>query len=125
MPTLTLTTVTLSSPHPLALAGFYGRLLGREVTVNEDEPDWVVLRDQGGAVSLACQLEQPYDRPVWPARPGAAQMQAHLEIRVDDLAAAVGHAVACGATVAEHQPQEDVRVCLDPDGHPFCLWVEA
>jgi hypothetical protein len=26
-------------------------------------------------------------------------------------------------TAAEFQPQGDVRVCLDPAGHPFCLWV--
>jgi hypothetical protein len=25
--------------------------------------------------------------------------------------------------VAQFQPQNDVRVCLDPAGHPFCLWV--
>ena len=29
--------------------------------------------------------------------------------------------VALGATLAEHQPQEHVRVLLDPVGHPFCL----
>jgi hypothetical protein len=62
--------------------------------------------------------------PVWPAGPGDQQMMLHLEIRVDDLAAATQHAVECGATVAGHQPQDDVRVCLDPVGHPFCLWVE-
>jgi hypothetical protein len=47
----------------------------------------------------------------------------HLEIRVDELASALAHAVECGATVADHQPQDDVRVCLDPSGHPFCLWL--
>jgi len=31
--------------------------------------------------------------------------------------------VALGATVAEFQPQDDVRVHLDPAGHPFCLWL--
>ena len=55
--------------------------------------------------------------------PGDQQMQLHLEIRVDDLEPADAHAVGCGATVAEYQPQDDVRVCLDPDGHPFCLWL--
>jgi len=29
-----------------------------------------------------------------------------------------------GATLAGYQPQECVRVYLDPAGHPFCLWVE-
>ena len=47
-------------------------------------------------------------------------MMMHLEIAVDDLEASVAHAVAQGATLADFQPQEDVRVCLDPAGHPFC-----
>jgi hypothetical protein len=47
----------------------------------------------------------------------------HLEIRVDDLEAAVEYAVGLGATLADFQPQEDVRVCLDPAGHPFCLFM--
>jgi hypothetical protein len=24
-----------------------------------------------------------------------------------------------------HQPQDDVRVMLDPAGHPFCLYVDT
>jgi glyoxalase superfamily protein len=52
-------------------------------------------------------------------------MMMHLEIRVDDLRAAADQAVALGATLAVFQPQEDVRVCLDPAGHPFCLYIEA
>ena len=42
-----------------------------------------------------------------------------------DLDAAVAYAVESGATVAEFQPQDGVRVCLDPDGHPFCLFLEG
>lgn len=34
---------------------------------------------------------------------------------------AAADAVALGATVAEHQPQDNVRVLIDPAGHPFCL----
>ena len=120
---LTLTTVTLSSPDPGALAAFYSRLLGWPVAPGD--PDWVVLRDPAGGVGLACQEQTAYERPVWPAGAGQQQMQAHLEIRVDDLEDGVAHALACGATLAEHQPQGDVRVCLDPDGHPFCLWIET
>jgi hypothetical protein len=29
--------------------------------------------------------------------------------------------VALGALVAEAQPQDNVRVLIDPAGHPFCL----
>jgi Glyoxalase-like domain len=50
-------------------------------------------------------------------------MMIHLDIEVDDLEAAGAHAVAAGATLAAYQPQHDVRVYLDPAGHPFCLWV--
>jgi len=28
------------------------------------------------------------------------------------------------SALADFQPQEDVRVCLDPAGHPFCLYTE-
>jgi len=48
----------------------------------------------------------------------------HLDIQVDDLDAAVEHAVAAGARLADHQPQERVRVMLDPAGHPFCLFLD-
>jgi Glyoxalase-like domain len=47
----------------------------------------------------------------------------HLDIQVDDLDAAGAHAVAVGATLADYQPQDDVRVYLDPVGHPFCLFL--
>ena len=50
-------------------------------------------------------------------------MMAHLDIQVDDLEAAVEHAVAAGAAAAGFQPQRHVRVLIDPSGHPFCLWV--
>ena len=33
--------------------------------------------------------------------------------------------VLTGAVLAEVQPQEGVRVYLDPVGHPFCLWVRG
>ena len=51
-------------------------------------------------------------------------MMMHLEIRVDELEASVAHAVAQGATLAGYQSQDEVRVCLDPAGHPSaCTWV--
>jgi catechol 2,3-dioxygenase-like lactoylglutathione lyase family enzyme len=121
MATLELTTVNIGAPDTTALSRFYERLLGW--TLEVDEPGWAVVRNPAGGVSLAFQLEQDHVRPSWPARTGDQQMQQHLEIRVDDLDGAVAHARECGATVAQFQPQNDVRVCLDPAGHPFCLWV--
>lgn len=119
--TFTLTTVNLSAPDPQALAGFYQALLGW--LRGADEPDWVTLRNPDGGIGLAFQPEPGYVPPTWPTAAGAQQMMAHLEIRVDDLAAATARAVELGATVAGFQPQDDVRVCLDPAGHPFCLWA--
>ncbi|MEU1687262.1 VOC family protein [Micromonospora sp. NPDC005707] len=120
-PRLTMTTTVLDAPDARQLAGFYERLLGwaRE----EDEPDWVVLAASGGGAGLAFQTEPAYVRPVWPAGPGEPQMMAHLDIKVDDLDAASAYAVSLGATVADFQPQDDVRVHLDPAGHPFCLYL--
>lgn len=119
-PRLTLSGVVLDSPDPHALAAFYARLLGW--TIGTDEPDWVTLRAPDGGVGLSFQTEAAYRRPVWPAGPGDQQMSVHLDIGVDDLAAACAHAVEAGAVLADVQPQDDVRVHLDPDGHPFCLF---
>ena len=118
---LRLTAATLSSPDPPALAHFYERLLGWTISVERD--DWCVLPNPEGGIGLSFHIEDVYSPPVWPSRPGEQIMMAHLEIRVDDLEAGCAHARACGATLAEHQPQEDVRVHLDPDGHPFCLYL--
>lgn len=120
---LRFSTVNIGAPDVIALARFYERLLGWRI--EREHPDFTIIRDPTGGVSLSCQLEEGYVPPVWPARPGDQQMQLHLEIAVRDLEASVAHALDCGATLAEFQPQDDVRVCLDPVGHPFCLWVET
>ena len=119
----TLTGTNLDAPDAGELAGFYRGLLGWPTEV--DEPGWVVLRPAGGGHSLNFQTEERYVRPVWPAGTGDPPMMMHLEIKVDDLDSAVAQATALGATLAGFQPQDDVRVCLDPAGHPFCLYIEA
>jgi len=115
--------VVLDAPDSRALAQFYVDLLGWPVT--QDEPGWTVLTPPTGVVTLAFQTESRYVPPVWPAAEGAQQMMLHLDVEVGDLAAAVEDALELGATLAEHQPQEDVRVLLDPVGHPFCLYVSG
>jgi catechol 2,3-dioxygenase-like lactoylglutathione lyase family enzyme len=116
-----LTATVLGAPDPKALALFYARLLGWPI--DTDEPDWVTLRPGDGGAGLSFQLEVDHVPPTWPAGPGDQQMQLHLDIEVDDLDRAVATAVEAGARVAGFQPQDDVRVLLDPAGHPFCLWV--
>jgi catechol 2,3-dioxygenase-like lactoylglutathione lyase family enzyme len=118
---MTLSGIVLDSPNAGELAAFYHRLLGW--TVIEDQPDWVRLGAPAGGPGLSFQTESHYVRPVWPAAPGDPQMSVHLDIQVQDLDEAGAHAEKAGATKADFQPQDDVRVYLDPDGHPFCLFL--
>jgi predicted enzyme related to lactoylglutathione lyase len=111
----------LEAPDALALAQFYARLL--DWTVAKDEPGWAAVSPPDGVAYLGFQTSPEYVPPTWPAVEGRQQMMMHLDIEVDDLDAAVADAVAEGATLAEFQPQEKVRVLLDPVGHPFCLYL--
>ncbi|MFT3860328.1 VOC family protein [Micropruina sp.] len=124
MQDIRLTTVTLGALDPVSLARFYARLLNWELGPSGDGT-WVAVRNPEGGIGIACQLEKQHARPVWPGKAGDQQMQVHLEIQVPDLQAGLRHALQCGARMAPTQPQADVRVCIDPAGHPFCLWVES
>ncbi len=79
----------------------------------------------GAAANLAFQSEPNYQRPAWPATGTQQQMMLHLDIGATCLSKAVGSAEKLGATLAESQPQSDVRVMFDPAGHPFCLYEDA
>ncbi len=105
------------------LAGFYERLLGW--TRVADEAGWVIIVEDPKVRKHALSFHEDveYVAPTWPSQPDEQLMMMHLDIAADDLEAAVAHAVACGARLSEHQPQDDVRVMLDPDGHPFCLFA--
>ncbi len=120
-PKMTVTGIVLDSPNAQDLAGFYRRLLGW--AAEADDPGWVTLIAPAGGAGLSFQTDEQYVRPTWPARTGDQRMMLHLDIAVGDLAAATAHAEDCGAVLAEYQPQAHVRVCLDPAGHPFCLYL--
>jgi hypothetical protein len=112
----------IGTPNPAGLGRFYADLLGGELDLRDG--DFVTVK-LAGTTYLACQLEENHVPPVWPTPgPGEQQMQMHLDIGVSDVAAAVADAEALGATLAEFQPQDDVRVMLDPAGHPFCLYLD-
>ncbi|MEU9393020.1 VOC family protein [Streptomyces sp. NPDC048324] len=122
-PRYTLSAAVLDCPDAHELAAFYRRLFGW--AVRESEPDWVMIAPPEGGTGLSFQTEPQFVRPTWPAEPGAQQMMLHLDIGVDDLDSAVAHAGDMGAQLADVQPQDDVRVMLDPVGHPFCLYVRS
>lgn len=116
-----LAATVIGSPDPQRLATFYERLLGWDRV--DDEPEWVRLRPRSGESGLSFQYEPDYVPPRWPARKTDQQMMMHLDIGVDDLDAEVARAEGLGARQADVQPQPLVRVMLDPDGHPFCLFA--
>jgi len=114
--------INIDCADAVAMADFYTRLLGWEVAYRD--ADYILLRDPSGGVGISFQEESWYRPPVWPERPGELTKMLHLDMHVDDLDAAVAHALAAGARLADHQPRPDLRIMLDPAGHPFCLGVE-
>ncbi|HLK94314.1 MAG TPA: VOC family protein [Nocardioidaceae bacterium] len=115
--------VVLDAPDGVALAHFYARLLGWQV-FSEGAGGAAVAPSEQAGYYLGFETNQHYVRPVWPTVPGEPQMSMHLDVEVDDLDQAVRHAVEAGAELAGYQPQQTVRVMLDPAGHPFCLYLD-
>ena len=113
--------VTLESPDPARSLRFWSAVLDKPIHTESEEGGSIDFQE--GVVGLSVQKAEVYEPPVWPPERGKQGMQMHLEIEVTDLAAAVEHAIELGATQAEYQPQDNVRVMLDPDGHPFCLYT--
>ena len=132
-PAIAVTSVTIGAPAPRDLADFYAQLLGWPVTATDParpgmppEDGWAQIRPPAGqqGPTLNFEYEAKFTRPVWPAADGAQNATQHLDIAVGDLDESVRWALAAGAILAEVQPQQDVRVMLDPAGHPFCLFED-
>lgn len=131
-----LRTVVIDCADAHGLADFYSRLLGWPITATE--PDWALLRDPNGGTGLSFQAEENYHPPVWPKdpvcqdawasrgqglRPAPAKML-RLDFLVEDLEASLHRALHCGARLAPEQLFPNMRVLLDPAGHPFCLFTD-
>jgi hypothetical protein len=110
---------SLEAPDPGALARFYSELLGWPI--GHEEPATVILAAPSGSIFLVFQQANGYQAPVWPPVDGHQRPMMHFDFQVGDLDSAVADALALGATMATGQPQQNVRVLLDPAGHPFCL----
>jgi predicted enzyme related to lactoylglutathione lyase len=118
--------VVLEAPDGPALARFYSSLL--DWAIAKEDPHGAAIQVPGTSSYLGFDTVDSapdYEPPVWPAEPGRQRQMMHLDIAVDDLAAAVADALALGATLAGFQPQDNVRVMLDPAGHPFCLYLDT
>jgi catechol 2,3-dioxygenase-like lactoylglutathione lyase family enzyme len=112
----------IEAPDPAALARFYADLL--DWPIGHEEPGTSILAAPEGPIYLVFQQTTDYRPPVWPPVDGEQRPMMHLDFQVGDLESAVAEAVVLGASVSEFQPQENVRVLLDPAGHPFCLCRE-
>ncbi len=115
--------VVLEAPDPHALARFYSDLLGWEIA--KQDAEGAAIAPPEGVVYIAFQFSEEYVPPVWPAQQDAQRITMHLDFEVVDLSTAVAHALELGAREVGHQPQDDVRVLLDPAGHPFCLYLDG
>ncbi|MFD7812766.1 VOC family protein [Streptomyces sp. NPDC059785] len=92
--------------------------------VEHEEPNTAVVASPQGAF-LVFQQADGHQAPGWPPVEGEQHPMLHLDFQVGDPHSAVAEVVAPGATVAEFQPQDRVRVLFDPAGHPFCLCLDG
>jgi len=103
--------VALDCPDPMLLARFYSALLGRPITYADE--DWVVVAEDDHHSGLAFQRAPDHRTPTWPDNEVAQQV--HVDIIVEDVAAAGPQVIALGA----RHLRDDTYA--DPAGHPFCL----
>jgi catechol 2,3-dioxygenase-like lactoylglutathione lyase family enzyme len=111
--------IAIEAPDPAALAAFYSRLL--DWPVIHVEAGTAIVKPPQDSAYMVFQFAEDFVPPVWPPAPGEQRTMMHLDVEVEDLEVAAADAVALGARVARFQPQNNVRVLLDPAGHPFCL----
>lgn len=114
---LVLDSIAIDAPDSVALAKFYGELLGVEV-----RGDWIHPYEDDTEIWF--QKVEGYQAPTWPTQERG--QQTHLELVTNNQEAAVLRAESLGATRAAEQPGVDEAqgawiVMLDPAGHPFCL----
>jgi catechol 2,3-dioxygenase-like lactoylglutathione lyase family enzyme len=129
--------VVLDTTNPRASAEFWRQLLGLVYRDGHEPPglheddsagrDWLNLLTPSGSPCLAFQRVDELQSSTWPVR-GVPQ-QLHLDLIVDDLEelnAVHLRVIALGGEVKldrSDDVEEPLRVYVDPDGHPFCVFV--
>lgn len=132
-----LTQVVLDTTNPRASAEFWRQLLGLAYRKGHEPPepgeddragrDWLNLLTNAGEPCLAFQRVDEFSRSTWP-NPVTPQ-QLHLDLTVsslDDLLVAHARVIELGGELCQdrsNSPEEPLQVFLDPDGHPFCIFV--
>ncbi|MEU0572492.1 VOC family protein [Nonomuraea sp. NPDC005983] len=110
----TISSIIFDCADPAALAAFYARATGGQVS--HSDADFATV--DGGPVQLAFQRVDGYRGPGWPD----AAKHVHLDLRVEDLDTARKELAELGANVPDFQPGDGSWIVLtDPEGHPFCI----
>jgi catechol 2,3-dioxygenase-like lactoylglutathione lyase family enzyme len=130
--------VVLDSTDARRLAEFYRALLGYRYRAGDEPPpaeaddpkgrDWLVLMHPSGTARIAFQHVAELPHSTWPG--AGTPQQLHLDLIVPDAAslrAQHERALALGAHLLldrSDDPAEQLFVYADPDGHPFCIFVD-
>jgi predicted enzyme related to lactoylglutathione lyase len=102
--------LAIDCADPPGLAGWWRRLLGGEVEV--DDAGDATLRTPGGLAIDFARVPEPK----------TVKNRLHLDLRSSDLDAATEQALALGATRADDvYDGGDWQVLRDPEGNEFCL----
>jgi catechol 2,3-dioxygenase-like lactoylglutathione lyase family enzyme len=133
----TLRQTVLDTTDARALAEFYRRLLGYVYRPGYEPPppgeddvkgrDWLILIHPSGAPQIAFQQVAALPASTWPD--DAVPQQLHFDMTVPDqdaLRAQHERALGLGARLLldrADDPDEQLYVYADPDGHPFCIFV--
>lgn len=114
MPIGALHEIVFDCPNPEALARFWQALIGGDVDVESD--DWVVLDGDDLGFYIGFQ-RVPEGKQ--------SKNRLHLDVEVDDLAAATDEAEQLGArklgAVVDEGDDGAFQVMADPAGNEFCF----
>jgi predicted enzyme related to lactoylglutathione lyase len=114
---ITQTIVALDAADIHAVSSFWSALIGGTVQTDDD---WHTIYVDGEP-RMAVQLAPDHVPPQWP---DGTPQQIHLDLHVEDVAAAHEEVMALGARLlqeADLSADAGFQVYADPAGHPFCL----
>ena len=110
--------VVLDAPDIARLSAFYRGLAGWAEVSADDE--WITL-DTPDGWQIGLQSAPNHQPPQWPGQ--ARPQQAHLDLRVPDLEAALDRTRELGGALL--RKSETWYTVADPAGHPFDLCLNA
>lgn len=114
--------IVFDAPDLTAESRFWAGILGGSV-IPDDADGWHSVLDGEGRWRMGIQYAPDHVAPTWPD-PDVGQ-QVHLDLHVDDPAAAHEQVLALGARLLQAASDPDgaegFQVYASPAGHPFCI----